>query len=308
MSDGGSASSWSPVFRSIATGLGFLEGPVIDGDRLVVVSLDQGHVYAVRDGLVDLVSALGGAPNGAALTIDGDIVIAQNGGHVPGRTRRSMPGGVQVLTPSGHARWLTLDPVFPTDLCIGPDGKVYVTDATRGPGYDDGRLWRCDLETGESTLLCSVPWFPNGVAFGPDDRLYVASSGDGTIYVSDWSPRGITEPSPFCVLADGRPDGLAFDEEGRLLVAAVGEEDEVGAVHVIDAHGAVVDRFEPSPSRFCTNLALATDRRLLVVTDSSTGTVLATTDYPLTGLELYPFRGRPHGELDGTLSRSGGEG
>lgn len=277
-------------FTELVSGLGFIEGPVITAEGIVVVSLDLGHLYRISDGVVDLVSALGGAPNGAAVDAAGRLYIAQNGGHTPGRTRRSSPGGVQLVRPDGSAAWVTLDPVYPTDLCFGPDGLLYVTDATRRGDYADGRLWRCDPETGAAELLHSVPWFPNGIAFGPDGDLYVASTGDGSIYRCRWDGGRIARPERFARLEAGRPDGLAFDVRGNLLVAAVGEAGDAGSVQVLDPSGTVVERVAAAGSRYWTNLALDVDRPWLVLTDSSAGSILTTTDYPYRGLPLHPFR------------------
>ncbi|WP_162891085.1 SMP-30/gluconolactonase/LRE family protein [Aeromicrobium sp. A1-2] len=185
---------------------------------------------------------------------------------------------------------MSLDPVFPTDLCIGPDGWVYLTDSTRNQKYDDGRLWRCNPSTGSSELLHSVPWFPNGITFGPDDRLYVASSGDKRIYVCDWDSGQVGPPRVFCELPEGRPDGLAFDADGTLLVAAVGSDGGPGFIALVTPQGEVAQIVEIGASTHYTNLALGTDEHRLVLTDATTGAVLVTRDHAVLGLELHPFR------------------
>ena len=277
-------------FQVAASRLGFVEGPILVDGATICVSLDFGHVYRVSNGDVDLMSAVGGSPNGAAIDGQGRLFIAQNGGHVPGRVRRSQPGGVQVVEPDGSTRWLTLDPVYPTDICFGPDGMLYVTDATRTPDYGDGRIWKCDPDSGRAWLLHSVPWFPNGIAFGLDNRLYVASTGNHSIYVSEWTAENVSYPEIFSELRRGAPDGLAFDAVGKLLVAAVGDANSAGSLHVIDDLGTTVDVISVGSSRYYTNLALSTDSDTMVVTDSSTGVLLVGTGYPFRALPLYPFR------------------
>lgn len=280
-------------FRVRASGLGFIEGPVVSEDRVTIVSLDNGHIYQIQDSQVDLLSAVGGAPNGAALDAAGNLYIAQNGGHAPGRIRRSQPGGLQLVRPDGSAQWLTLDPVFPTDLCFGPDGWVYLTDATRTPRYNDGRVWRYDPRSGQSELLWSVPWFPNGIAFGPDNKIYIASTGEGVIYVCDWKDGEVSFPEQFCRLRDGLPDGLAFDAAGNLLVAAVGTATSSGSIQIIDDVGSVQHVIHPGDSKHLTNLALRVDAPGLFVTDATRGDLLFSADYPMPGLALYPFRQAP---------------
>lgn len=46
---------------------------------------------------------------------------------------------------------------------------------------------------------------------------------------------------------------------------------------------------EPGPNSAYTNLALS-EEKVLVVTDSDAGAVLAIDDWPAAGLPLYPFR------------------
>ena len=266
------------------------EGPVLTPDGVVVVSLDRGHVYRINESGVDLLAAVGGAPNGAVVDERGRLYIAQNGGHVPGRMRRSQPGGVQRMTADGWTQWVTVDPAYPTDLCFGPDGWLYITDATRTPDYDDGRLWRCDPDSGATHLLHSIGWFPNGIAFGPDDNLYVASTGERAVYMCEFDGDRVGAPQRFCELDVGRPDGLAFDADGNLLIAAVGTESSSGLVAVVSPSGDVLTELDCGASRCYADLALATDCRKMVLTDATNGTVLVTSDYPRLGLDLYPGR------------------
>ena len=257
-------------------------------DGLVVVSLDRGHVYRINDSGVDLLAALGGAPNGAAVDERGRLYIAQNGGHLPGRVRRSKAAWRSAADDSRR-----LDSVdhrrsgLPNRFCVlGLTDGSYVTDATRMPGYDDGRLWRCDPDSGATQLLHSVGWFPNGIAFGRDDTLYVASTGERAVYMCEFDGGRVGTPQRFCELDVGRPDGLAFDANGNLLIAAVGLESTSGLVAVVSPSGDVLTEFDCGTSQYYTNLALATDRRSMVLTDATRGCVLVTTDYPLLGLGL----------------------
>jgi len=280
------------IHQVVANDVGFTEGPVItQAGETVFTSIDRGVVYVSRDGVTKVLSETGGGPNGATEGRDGQIYIAQNGGTHPARPWPGICGGVQVISPSGEWSWLTQDPVSPNDLCFGPDGLLWLTDPTRRrPERDDGRLWRCDPETGFSELLVSLPWYPNGIGFGLEsDCVYVAHTRDGQIirFPIDASSR-LGPPEVFIQLDHGVPDGFAFDVENNLTVAAVGAEGEPGDIQTYDREGKLVDVFDGAFSQKCTNVAIGSGR--LIVTDADAGTVIEVADWPTEGLPLHPHR------------------
>jgi gluconolactonase len=271
-------------FATVADGVGFTEGPVVTREGAVVfVSVDRGVVHRADAGGCRVLAATGGGPNGLAEGADGTLYVAQNGGRWSAAPRPTFTGGVQAVSPDGDVRWVTQDPIAPNDLCLGPDGALYVTDPTRRPAMDDGRLWRIDPVTGDADLLASVCWYPNGIAFGPDGAVYVARTGERQIVrYGD----GFGSPEPFCEV-EGLPDGLAWDAEGRLIVCAVGAG-RPGTLEVRDASGGLVDRIAPGPSAHYTNVALSPDGELFV-TDADGGQLLRAR-WPCAGLELHPWR------------------
>jgi gluconolactonase len=279
------------AIATLAVDVGRCEGPVACRDgSTVFVSLDHGVVYRLHEGETSRLAVTGGGPNGAAEGCDGSIYVAQNGGKPPARYWPFVTGGVQIVRRSGRVDWLTQDPVSPNDICFGPDGALWLTDPTRRrPARDDGRLWRCDPETGEAELLVSVPWYPNGIAFGPeDDAVYVASTGDARIVRFPLAGGRLGTPEVFARMPHGMPDGLAFDETGNLLVAA-GSPGGDGDIQTFDRDGRLLDLFQPGPGPAYTNLALTADRRLLI-TDSENHRLLEVTGWPAAGLPLHPFR------------------
>jgi gluconolactonase len=280
--------------RVLGSDLGFTEGPVITqaGD-FIVTSIDHGCLYRITADGCEVVAITGGGPNGATEgPPDGmgpTYYVSQNGGRRPAHKWPFITGGIQVAHPGGRVEWLTQDPISPNDLCFGPDGLLYCTDPTRGRPRDDGRLWRCDPRIGEAELMCSVPWYPNGIGFGlEDDAVYVASTGEQRIWRFPITTSGLGKPEVFAQLTYGLPDGFAFDADGNLLVAAVGENDGAGQIQTFDREGMLVDALEPGPHTKYTNVALSPGGTLLV-TDADDGCALAF-DWPAPGLPLHPFR------------------
>ena len=282
--------------ETIATGVGFSEGPVVAPDQAIyVTSITHGRVYRVTGSGAEAWAETGGGANGAVVDAEGRIFVAQNGG----RWARNGPswapdsvGGVQVIAADRTVAWLTREPIAPNDLCFGPDGMLYVTDPTRAPRVpgrpSDGRIWRVDPNTGATELLRSVRWFPNGIAFGPDDRLYLADTHGQAIYACDVIDAGLSEETKVIQMTQGMPDGMAFDAGGRLVIGAIAE-DVPGTIQTWTVDGELVDTFAPGDSPAYTNIAFTEDRSL-VIADSSGGRVLLVRDWPSAGLPLHPFR------------------
>jgi len=296
--------------RVVATAVGFSEGPVFTQDgRILFVSIDLGNLYAVEGAnpesepeLVRLASTACGL-NGATEGRDGRVYLAHNGGRGGScRGLRSSTGGVQVYHPEGMVSWLTTDPISPNDLAFGPDGLLYVTDPTRRPSRDDGRIFRVDVQTGLAELLCSVPWYPNGIAFGPeDDAVYVADSLRGQILRFPFTSEGLDKEELVVQLEHGRPDGFCFDTEGNVVVAAIGDDGEPGGIQTWSRDGRLLDVFDPQLGQVVTNVAISADRRC-VITAAGAGKVVVVDGWPTAGLALHPFRSNDSGDVPSNVS------
>lgn len=286
--------------RSIATNVGRTEGPMIRPDgEIVFTSMDQGKLYRIKDGQLSVLSEVGHQPNGATEWSDGTVYVAQAGGKHWGPNAGK--GGIQAVARDGSWRWVTEDPIAPNDLCFGPDGYLYFTDPTRfRPARDDGRLWRCDVKTGEAELLCSLPWFPNGLAFGlEDDALYVARSIEfpgalqSAIVRFPLHNGKLGKEELFVPMAPThRPDGFLFDVDGNLVIGCnsnTKNDQTTGQIQCFDRNGKQMETFIPGKSKMYTNVALAGDR-VLIITDTDGGAVLAVDNWPKAGLPLHPFR------------------
>jgi gluconolactonase len=279
-----------PQTKTFATDLGFIEGPVVCQDgAIVVTAIDRGVLHRIRDGRAQVLAELGGGPNGATEGADGHIYVTQNGGSWPARNLRRAAPGIQVVSPDGAVRVLTDLPRSPNDLAFGPDGLLYITDPTRKPERDDGRIWVCDVTTGECRLLLTCDWYPNGIGFpARGDCFYVADSRNKRIVRFPIGTPALRDMEVVCTLERGSPDGFAFDRDGNLLIACPGSESVPGTVQVWTDEGRPVETIEVGPSRYYTNLALS-EAGTMYICDSDSGTLLTTT-WRSAGLPLHPFR------------------
>jgi gluconolactonase len=279
------------VTTVLAEGLGFTEGPIVREDgTLIVTAIDRGLLWSIDEDGARVFAVTGGGPNGAAAGLDGTVYVAQNGGRGPGWRRPVTTGGVQAVRPDGSMAWISRDPISPNDLCFGPDGLLYVTDPTRRPSRDDGRIWRVDVETGEAELVTSTDWYPNGIGFtgSDDDAVYVASTGERSIVRLSLSAPSLGAREVVCQLEAGLPDGFAFDVDDNLLIAVNGEDGKNAEVQVWSLEGRLLDRFQPITARYLTNLALDAHGNLFV-TCPDIGGVLRL-EWPHAGVSLHPFR------------------
>ncbi len=278
-------------FRVIATDLGFTEGPVWTADgRLLITSITHGAVYQIGDGGPRVVAKTEGGPNGMTEGMASVLYVAQNSGQFGTGERKAPPAkaGIQRIVGSSVS-YIAEGLDAPNDCCFGPDGRLYFTDP-RGPAEvanrEPGRVYAMELEGGPE-LLAEGPAYTNGIAFGPDpSQVYVAETLKQRVLVYALRDGRLGEPEEFCRTEPGFPDGMCFDEGGRLYVAAT----LAGQVQVFDAHGRCVDRLPCGEESMPTNCCFGgPDGRTLFVTDSRGERVLAF-ETDAAGLPLFPFR------------------
>jgi gluconolactonase len=267
---------------SFASGLGFIEGPVWDesAQTLSVASINHGCVYVMdREGSKIQTVEVGGGPNGLVLSRSG-LLIAQNGG-IFGASGPAQPGVQRIV--DGRADYvLGTGFLAPNDLAFGPDGRLYVTDPATDRALTEpteGRLLACDLKTGECEVIVDKRLFPNGLAFEADGQhLLLAQTYTRVIERLHRSSAGWVSDGIFCNLVNGRPDGMAIDEEGKLWVCTPG----TGGVEIFDRRGVFVQRIELGTGTMTTNICFGGDERCDVfITAAGIGTVLTLkTDVP----------------------------
>jgi gluconolactonase len=256
--------------RLLAADIGFTEGPLWTGGRLLVTSLSRGLVYEVSlDGGAEVHAEPGGGPNGLAADADGTVWVAQNGGATtPSKSPRAVTAGLQTLGADGVEDVLTAGCDAPNDLLVGSDGRIWFTDP-HGP-FDDkpGSVRAYDPRTGELETLLDGLEYPNGLAFDADE-LFVAETRTQRVLRYAFDGAALTPLGEFAALRDGRPDGMAFDGDGNLYVAATSAD----AVLVYDRDGRERDAIRFAGPTMPTNVAFAGD--VLVVTAGKGGRVFA---------------------------------
>lgn len=277
--------------RVVATGVGFSEGPVWTQDgRLLVTSISHSAVYEIAATGPRVLAETGGGPNGMTEGGGGALYVAQNGGifGANGRSASRAEPGIQVIE-GGETRYLARGLGAPNDCCLGPDGRLYFTDPrgwARPEEIQPGRVYAMALD-GKPELLAEGPSFTNGIAFGPDPAsLYVSETFGRRVLAYPVRDGRLGDPHEFCRIDPGMPDGMCFDENGRLYVASTVAEQ----VQVFDRDGACVERLPCSKNSMATNCCFGgPDGRTLFVTDARNERVLAFDGFAR-GLPLYPFR------------------
>ena len=200
---------------------------------------------------------------------------APAGGHAsPVAASPALPSPF-IITARYNAKSLGLD--HPTDLTIGPDGSVYVTDRSQrvtviSPGGKVLRRWgKPGSKPGEFKFIVPDPTPPRYVegkiTVGPDGMVYVSDSGNARVQVftpggrfvrqfgSSGAGKGqLLQPGDLVVdgagavyVADGITETLAkFSPAGNVIWtiggSAATDPDLAGHFHVtsIDAHGRLV--------------------------------------------------------------------
>jgi gluconolactonase len=278
------------------------EGPLAlaDGSWLVTeLALARGCVTEVMPDGARRVIAHTGRPNGLARTRDGVIWVAES--LTPSIVRLAMDGTTEtVLTRVGDTPLL-----WPNDICVGPDGALYMTDSgilvhdflvNEAPTANfasltyDGKIVRYDPVTGDAAILDAGYKFANGIAFGADGHLYTNETFTGEVYryrvhggvVSTDRERFGSVLDPAWEGAGFRgPDGMAFATDGRLFCTVFGQ----GDVTILNTDGSWASRI-PLAGNSPTNVAFAPGERRIYVTEDQLGQ-LTVHDVDADGLALH---------------------
>jgi len=208
------------ALERVATGFGFLEGPVWDEHGFLYVSDEtQNKVSRVfPDGRVETVLSIGD-PDGSTLDRRGRLI-----------TCASVLRAIVEIDPDG--KYKVLAGTYegkkfnsPNDIVVGPDGALYFTDPTLDlPKGEEEQIpfqgvYRLG-EDGSVKLLTKDIVTPNGLAFSPDGkRFYVNDTRLKEIRAYDFGPAGdLKNGRLFAKEGEGRggPDGMRVDTKGNV--------------------------------------------------------------------------------------------
>lgn len=270
----------TPNLVPLATGFGFLEGPVFikdkEGSGGILFVTDQIHnsIYAMRwNGLVNgqITTASWNAPqlfrnpsgvaDGQTPDLQGNLLTAETTGRRVSITRSitanlSSPDP-QAPTLVGSYQGKRLN--SPNDLVVKTDGSVWFTDPSYGslqfppqPAELPNNVYRFDTRTKQLTVVEPNLVMPNGIAFGPNEKtLYIIDSG------AIQGPRTYFPYLPHRIYAyDVSADGKSISNKRLLANVAPGfpdgmRLDEQGniyvgtleGIHVLNPQGKLIGKF-----------------------------------------------------------------
>ena len=221
----------------LATGFGFTEGPLWHADgRWEFVDIRKAAIHSLRPGgPVETVRKNSGGANGMTFDLNGRVIVCE--GDNRRITRREADGSYTPIAERVDGKRINR----PNDLVGRSDGSIYFTD----PG---GRLSPEERELDYSGVHRIAPdgavsnattetEYPNGLAFSPDESiLYVAitrlddrcaaEKERGEVcrhqrirafdVAADGSLSNNRVFADMFSAADGVPDGMKVDVEGRV--------------------------------------------------------------------------------------------
>jgi len=279
------------------------EGPVsLPDGSWIITEMDRGVISHISaDGKKLRIIAETGRPNGLAVDGNGNLWVAES--KFPSLLKLTLPDRITTISTGNPG----LPFLWPNDLCFGPDGAIYMTDSgillDEMEGVDspesiyklpiDGRVFRVDPKTGVCDLLDRGLRFANGIAIGPDrETLYVSETLTGNIYRYRFAGHRLPSqrelfgnvmlrpPAEYGMVAG--PDGMAFDNEGNLLVGVLRQ----GDITVLGSNGSVKDHLS-IPGTFPTNLAFDQSGKPQILITEGSGNQLLKLEVSAGGLALH---------------------
>jgi gluconolactonase len=266
----GIRSAWADANRGGQAIDSFLEGPVFDdAGNLYLTDIPFGRVFRIdARGEWDLIAEWAGEPNGLKFLNARELLVAdyRNGLMVCDVAA----GAVRpYLERRNSERFKGVN-----DLIFDARGNLYFTDQGQTGLHDpSGRLYRLRPDGRLDLLLDNVP-SPNGVALSADQRvLYLAVTRANAVWRVPLMEDGSVAKVGvfFTSYGPSGPDGLAIDEDERLIVANPG----LGYAWVLNQRAEPVVVIRSSVGSSVTNVAFGGEQgKTLFCTESASGSVL----------------------------------
>jgi gluconolactonase len=213
------------------------EGPVWfrDIDCLLWSDIPNNRMMRwVPGGGVSVFRAPSNNSNGNTRDREGRLVTCEHG--TRRITRTEADGSITVIADSYQGKRLN----SPNDVVVKSDGSIWFTDPPYGimsdyEGHkadqeqDACHVYRVDPKSGKLTVAVDDMPRPNGLAFSPDESiLYVADSAAShdpdappAIRAFKVGKNGkLSAGKEFCRVANGLPDGLRIDTDGKVWTSA----------------------------------------------------------------------------------------
>jgi sugar lactone lactonase YvrE len=202
------------------------EDVAVDGVGNMYVGYDDGSIvkYDVYGKSMGVFINTKGRPLGLDFDADGLLIIADA---EKGLLSADAEGNLSVLTTESDG----LPFAFTDDIDIGPDGKMYFTDASSKYHIQDyrvdlmehqpyGRLLVYDPKTKETATLLSGLYFANGVAVSPDGH-FVLVNETSTYRIQKYWLKGEKAGQAETLIENlpGFPDGISSNGKGIYWVA-----------------------------------------------------------------------------------------
>ncbi|WP_225728097.1 MULTISPECIES: SMP-30/gluconolactonase/LRE family protein [unclassified Nocardia] len=240
------------------------EGPVWDGSRLLWVDIRAGLLHqGMLDGAdIQLVETLrlDGPVSAVLPCVSGSLLVM-----VGDRICRIVDGLVKDIVPLPFPNDSVIRRM--NDAKVDPCGRVFAGSMSEDGVMGSAALYRLDPDGTLSVSRTGVT-ISNGLGWSPDGgTLYYTDSPTQRVEAFDYDLDSGTfgNGRVFAEFADGDPDGLTVDADGRVWVAVWG----AGQVRAFDPDGrpyAVVD-VGPSQVSSCTFAGPDLDR--LVITTAA---------------------------------------
>lgn len=236
--------------RIVVEGLDHPECVTVAEDGNLFCGGENGQLYSILDhgGTAEQISQRGGLILGICVNGNGTIYACDASGGEVYALRTD--GTVNVVSRGTSSRPMKI-PNFPV---LDRDGKLYVSDSGSWP--EGGGCIFLIRPDGRTTVWSEAAHhFTNGLAINPGgDYLYVAESllpGVSRIPIREDGTSGEAE---IVVLLPGTvPDGLAFDEAGRLYISCY-RPDRVYRLELDGQLTIVVDDFQGTDVASPTNV------------------------------------------------------